>query len=223
MGKTDESPYDNKDDGWDFEYRGARHARYGQESYEMVDANTLKNMYAEQHASVLKADGNTSQMLMYKKGTKKTKALTTDAAKLRDFNKVIIYCPTCQGYGGTRRMMPYKLEVLLDNPEAYTELVGGLPFEDDTIFLHCNYCDLRLLPSIDEVEKLDARAEDEYEITSLADVTKRTQKPVIAGQSHRYNKLRDKQQEILQRRRRLAEEQLKEDYERKAKGDKPKE
>lgn len=194
---------------------------------EILDAETIKAKYAEQRIQVLKADGNTAQISVpssqQKKSKKKTKALTTDSAKLRDYNKIVIYCPTCQGTGTTRRMLPYKLGELLSNPDAYTELVGGLPFEDDTIFLHCSYCDLRLIPSIDEAEKLDARTEDEYEISSLADITKKNKPPVIAGQSNRYNKAKKQKEEIYQRRKKMVQEQLNTDYERKSKGAKPSE
>lgn len=207
----EDSPYE----AYRLPMRGVRHTIGKHESIEIFDAETIKARLAEQHAQVLKADGNTAQLLLHNKASKKTKALTTDSAKLRDFNKIVIYCPTCHGTGTTRRMLPYKLEVLLDNPDAYTELVGGLPFEDDTIFLHCGYCNLRLIPSVDEVEKLDARTEDEYEISSLADISKKTKPPVIAGQSNRYNKAKSKKDEIYQRRKKMVQEQLGKDYERK--------
>ena len=190
---------------------------------EIIDANTLKERLSEQRTKVLKSDGNTAQVLMYKQATHKTKALTSDGYIKKDWDKIIVYCPLCQGFGATQRMQSYTLGALLVNPAAYTELVGGLPFEDDTIFLHCVRCNLRLLPSVDEVEKLDARTEDEYEITSLADVKRINQKPVIAGQSGRYNKLHNKKEEQLERRKKIAQEQLKTDYQHKKGGDLPKE
>lgn len=190
---------------------------------EIIDAESLKRRLTEQRTSVMKADGNTAQVLMYKSGTHKTKALTSQTASSRDFNKIIVYCPMCQSFGNTQRMMPHKLEVLLSNPEAYTKLVGGLAFEDDTIFLHCSRCDLRLLPSVDEVEKLDARTEEEYEITSLADVNRMNQKPIITGQSGRYNKLKSKKEQDLERRKRIVKEQMTKDYEQHKEGVKPSE
>jgi len=216
-----DSPY--PDEGFDFEFRGGRHQKTtGEESFEIVDANTLKDRYNEQRAQVMKADGNTASVLLHKQATRKTKALTTDKALYKDFNRIVIYCPGCQSFGSPNRMMPYPLNTLLTNPDAYAELVGGLAFDEDTtVYLHCSRCNLKLLPSIDEVEKLDIREEDEYEISSLADITKKSVKPVITGQSTRYNRAKAKREELYNRRKRQAEEQLKEDYERKLKGVKP--
>jgi len=212
MGNNTDSPYGPWED-FDSRFKGGVHRKTGEESYEVIDANTLKAKYNEQRAQVVKADGNTAQLLLHKQATKKTKALTTDKALYKDFDKIIIYCPGCTSYGGNHRMMPHKLETLLSNPNAYAELVGGLSLDDSAVFLHCTRCNLMLLPSVDEVEKLDVREEDEYEISSLADVTKRTQKPVIAGQSNRYNKAKTKREEIYNRRKRQAQEQLSKDYE----------
>lgn len=218
-----DSPY--PDEGFDQRFSGGvgRHLKLGEESViEFIDANTLKARYNEQRAQVMKADGNTAQLLLHKQATKKTKALTTDKALYKDFNRIVIYCPGCQSYGNPNRMMPHPLNTLLTNPDAYAELVGGLAFDEDTtVYLHCSRCNLKLLPSVDEVEKLDIREEDEYEISSLADITKNSVKPVITGQSTRYNRAKAKREELYNRRKCQAQEQLKEDYERKSKGVKP--
>lgn len=212
MGDNVESPY-GPDYRTNQSFARAFH-NAAKEEIEVIDANTLKERYNQQRAQVIKADGNTAQIILHKQGTKKTKALTTQrAAQLKDFERVIIYCPGCTSYGGNQRMMPHLLRTLLENPEAYAELVGGLAFEDDTIYLHCTRCNLKLLPTVDEVEKLDVREEDEYEISSLADITKKSQKPVLAGQSTRYNKAKSKREEIYNRRKRQAQEQLAKDYE----------
>lgn len=205
---TNDSPYQSERERY-----FAHQKQTGQESYEIIDAESIKSRLLQQRATVLRLDGNTSQVSLYKQGTKKTKALTTDFAKYHDFLKIIIYCPTCQSFGTTRRMWPFPLKTLQDFPETYAELVGGLAFPDDTIFLHCSYCNLKLLPSVDDVEKLDARTEDEYEIESLADISKTRSKPILAGQSTRYNKKRDEKADIISKRKRLAMEKLSTDYE----------
>lgn len=193
-----------------------------EEEIEIIDANTLKERLTEQRNAAMKVDGNTSLIVSKEKSTvRKTKALTSQTASFKDYNRIIIYCPTCQGFGRTSRMMPNPLSVLHVNPTAYAELVGGLPVDDESLFLHCSYCNLRLLPHIDDVDKLDARTEDEYEITSLADITKKGLKPIIAGQTSRFNKAKTKKEEELARRKRIAQEQLKTDYERTSKGEKP--
>jgi hypothetical protein len=165
------------------------------ETAEILDAESIKQQFINQRHSVFHPTTN----------TKKTKALTTQASVFKDFDKIIIYCPTCQGFGRTSRMWPYQLKTLLPNaPNTYAELVGGLAFDDDTIFLHCKYCNLKLIPEVDEVEKLDARTEDEYVIESLADTRIKTSKPVIAAQKGRYNKALKEHDEVYKKRKRDA-------------------
>lgn len=167
------------------------------ETTEILDAESIKQHYINQRHSIFHPPSDTSK--------KKTKALTTQASAFKDFDKIIIYCPTCQGFGRTSRMWPYQLKTLLPNaPNTYAELVGGLAFDDDTIFLHCKYCNLKLIPEVDEVEKLDARTEDEYVIESLADTRVKTQKPVIAAQKGRYNKALKEHDEVYKKRKRDA-------------------
>jgi hypothetical protein len=163
----------------------------------IMDAESIKAEYVQKRRQVF---------YPIQGKNKKTKALTAQGAITKDFDKQIIYCPLCQGFGRTQRMYPYQLKLLIDrNPAAYAELVGGLPLPDETIFLHCSNCNLRLIPEVDEVEKLDARTEDEYEITSIADTrANRLQKPVLAGQSTRYNRARKNKQEIVAKRKREA-------------------
>ena len=183
---------------------------------EVIDPETRKRRIEQQRLTTLKLNGAYSGEINAElkplTKDKKTKALTTSAAKQKDFDKVIVYCPICSGFAKTNRMYPHELKELQHAPELYAIVTGGLPFEEDAVFLHCSACNLRLMPQVDEVEKLDALAPEEYIIESIVSPSLTGQVPIMAASKDRYNKNIKDKDDLYKKRRRQAMEKLSQDY-----------
>ena len=178
-----------------------------------LDANSLQKKYEELRQRVASRDGIYSNVLGgAKEGRKKkTKALSLiSAPTLKEYEKKVIYCPLCGPSMG--KMTAHTLKELLDAgaQAAYMDTVGGLPFADDTVFMHCASCNTRLIPQVDQVDKLDQYDEEtEYKMTSLNSPYGASQKiPVMAAQKNRYNRKLGSQDKQVQARRRKALETL---------------
>ena len=187
-------------------------------NYEIIDPESIKRRLERQRNSI-KNHGVAGFAPISKHN--ETKALATIKSHgIEYYRKTIVYCPGCSIQAPASRMDPYELSYLINNGAlaAYEELVGGLPVPDDAVFFHCKRCNYKMLAEIDEVRKMDAVTPEEYVIESVNDPNRKNKKPILTGQTKRFNRYQDRKKKEVEKRIQQAKEALDRQQEQQGKG-----